>query len=168
MIDLLVTIPFDIHYLKTSVTQLARRNTVLKDYYHSSLSSFELQNGQYIHDDDMAFVNKIRLLIDNNLSNSDLSTELLAREMCVSVRNLYRRLDGVGTTPSNMIKEYRLSAAANLLATTKLTIDEVIFRTGFQNRGTFFRLFAAKYGQTPKAYRNSMIVKDFGKTSAQD
>lgn len=42
MIDLLVTIPFDIHYLKTSVTQLARRNTVLKDYYHSSLSSFEL------------------------------------------------------------------------------------------------------------------------------
>lgn len=168
MIDLLVTIPFDIHYLKTSVTQLARRNTVLKDYYHSSLSSFELQNGQYIHDDNMAFVNKIRLLIDNNLSNSDLSTEFLAREMCVSVRNLYRRLDGVGTTPSNMIKEYRLSAAANLLATTKLTIDEVIFRTGFQNRGTFFRLFAAKYGQTPKAYRNSMIVKDFGKTSAQD
>ena len=78
--------------------------------------------------------------------------------MGVSVRNLYRRLEGIlNQTPTHIIKEYRLMKAEQLLTTTKLSIDEIIYKAGFVNRGTFFKCFAAKYGCTPKAYRKQKL-----------
>jgi transcriptional regulator GlxA family with amidase domain len=78
--------------------------------------------------------------------------------MGVSVRNLYRRIENsLQQTPSNIIKEFRLTTAEKLLTTTKLSIDEIIYKAGFANRGTFFRCFSAKYGVTPKVYRTQKL-----------
>ncbi len=80
--------------------------------------------------------------------------------MGLSIRNLYRRLEGLGCqSPAEIIKEYRLVKAEQLLTTTKLTIDEIIYKAGFANRGTFFKCFSAKYGCTPKAYRNEKVSR---------
>ena len=83
-----------------------------------------------------------------------MTTRFIADEMHLSVRNLYAKLDGiVNITPSNIIREYRLAYSAQLLSKTKMTVDEIIFRSGFSNRGTFFKNFTARYNCTPKAYR---------------
>lgn len=156
--DICITLPFNTDYLKASVKQLLRRNSQLKDYYKSSISSFELTNGKMLHKDDVEFIEKMISIISNNLTNNDISTAFIAREMGVSVRNLYRRIEGsLDQTPSNIIKEYRLATAEHLLTTTKLSIDEIIYKAGFVNRGTFFRCFSAKYGVTPKAYRTQKL-----------
>ncbi|MGN0212650.1 MAG: helix-turn-helix domain-containing protein [Muribaculaceae bacterium] len=34
-------------------------------------------------------------------------------------------------------------------------IGEVIFKSGFNNRGTFFKLFQQRFGCTPKQFRES-------------
>ena len=90
-------------------------------------------------------------------------------ELGVSIRNLYRRLEGIlNQTPTNIIKEYRLAKAEQLLTTTKLSIDEIIYKAGFVNRGTFFKCFSAKYGCTPKVYRKeklSQIRQEVGEES---
>lgn len=156
--DVCITLPFNTDYLKASVKQLLRRNSQLKDYYKSSISSFELTNGKMLHKDDVEFIDKMISIISNNLTNNNISTAFIAREMGVSVRNLYRRIEGsLDQTPSNIIKEYRLATAEHLLTTTKLSIDEIIYKAGFVNRGTFFRCFSAKYGVTPKAYRTQKL-----------
>ena len=41
--------------------------------------------------------------------------------------------------------------------TTRLSIDEIIYRSGFANRSTFFRGFIARFGATPKVYRERKI-----------
>lgn len=111
-----------------------------------------------LHKDDVEFIDKMISIISNNLTNNNISTAFIAREMGVSVRNLYRRIEGsLDQTPSNIIKEYRLATAEHLLTTTKLSIDEIIYKAGFVNRGTFFRCFSAKYGVTPKAYRTQKL-----------
>ncbi|MCD8262823.1 MAG: helix-turn-helix domain-containing protein [Tannerellaceae bacterium] len=63
-------------------------------------------------------------------------------------------------TPANLIKEYRLSVVEKLLVTTKYSIEEVMYKAGFNNRGSFYRLFSQKYGMTPKKYRESRIEED--------
>ena len=74
----------------------------------------------------------------------------------MSLRALYYRLDGLLTvTPSSIIKEYRIRYAGQLLLTTDMSVDEVMDKCGFTNRGTFFRNFSSRYGMTPKAYRQS-------------
>lgn len=61
-----------------------------------------------------------------------------------------------------MIKESRLYIAQDLLLTTKLNIDEVIYKSGFASKGTFYSSFTEIYNCTPKEYRdknNSNIDK---------
>lgn len=130
----------------------------LKDYYKSSISAFELSDGKMLHQDDKEFIDRMLKIINDNISNTDISTRFIADQMGVSIRNLYRRLEGIlNQTPSHIIKEYRLAKAEQLLTTTKLSIDEIIYKAGFVNRGTFFKCFAARYGCTPKIYRKQKL-----------
>ncbi|MDD4823142.1 MAG: two-component regulator propeller domain-containing protein [Bacteroidales bacterium] len=156
--DICLTLPFDVEYLKAVTAQLLKKNQSLKDYYKSSLSSFELLDGQMLHKDDKEFLDKMLQIISDNSSDTELSTSFVADSMGISVRNLYRRLNGItNQTPINIIKQYRLHIAEQLLVTTKMSIDEIIYKSGFNNRGTFFKCFAEKYGCTPKIYRERMM-----------
>lgn len=98
---------------------------------------------------------KINILIPNK-PDIGITTSDIADRMGLSLRALYYRLDGLLTvTPSNIIKEYRIRYAAQLLATTSLSVEQIMGRCGFANRGTFFRNFSARYGTTPKNYRKN-------------
>ncbi|WP_298033774.1 hybrid sensor histidine kinase/response regulator transcription factor [uncultured Alistipes sp.] len=156
--DICLTLPFNVEYLKAVTEQLLKRNRSLKDYYKSTISAFELSDGRMLHQDDKEFIDRMLKIINDNISNTEISTKFIADEMGVSIRNLYRRLEGIlNQTPTNIIKEYRLAKAEQLLTTTKLSIDEIIYKAGFVNRGTFFKCFAAKYGCTPKVYRKEKL-----------
>ena len=156
--DICLTLPFNVEYLKAVTEQLLKRNRSLKDYYKSSISAFELSDGKMLHQDDKEFIDKMLKIINDNISNTEISTKFIADEMGVSIRNLYRRLEGIlNQTPTTIIKEYRLAKAEQLLTSTKLSIDEIIYKAGFVNRGTFFKCFAAKYGCTPKVYRKEKL-----------
>lgn len=158
--DICLTLPFNVEYLKAVAEQLLKRNRSLKDYYKSSISAFELSDGKMLHQDDKEFIDRMLRIINDNISNTEISTRFIADEMGVSIRNLYRRLEGIlNQTPTHIIKEYRLTKAEQLLTTTKLSIDEIIYKAGFVNRGTFFKCFAAKYGCTPKVYRRQKLTQ---------
>ncbi len=102
------------------------------------------------------FMDRLFRIINENISDAGITTSGIAGKMGMSLRNLYYRLDGLLTvTPSNIIKEYRIRYAARLLTTSSLSVDQIIDRCGFANRGTFFRNFSARYGTTPKAYRQT-------------
>ncbi|WP_295939300.1 two-component regulator propeller domain-containing protein [uncultured Alistipes sp.] len=166
--DICLTLPFNVEYLKAVAEQLLRRNRSLKDYYKSSISAFELSDGRMLHQDDKEFIDKMLKIINDNISNTEISTKFIADELGVSIRNLYRRLEGIlNQTPTNIIKEYRLAKAEQLLTTTKLSIDEIIYKAGFVNRGTFFKCFAAKYGCTPKVYRKEKLSQMHQQVDAQ-
>lgn len=156
--DIYLSKPFNVEYLKTVVDNLIKRNHSLKDYYESTLSTFNLTNGKLLHSSDQEFLNKMLQIIDENIMNPEISTQFVADAMGLSIRNLYRKLEGITEmTPTNIIKEYRLNMAQKLLVKTKLSIDEIIYKSGFTNRGTFFKLFSSKYGYTPKAYREQKM-----------
>lgn len=166
--DICLTLPFNVEYLKAVAGQLLKRNRSLKDYYKSSISAFELSDGRMLHQDDKEFIDRMLVIINDNITSPEISTKFIADELGVSVRNLYRRLAGIfNQTPTNIIKEYRLAKAEQLLSSTKLSIDEIIYKAGFANRGTFFKCFATKYGCTPKAYRTARLSQIPGHTGEQ-
>ena len=43
--------------------------------------------------------------------------------------------------------------AERLLIAKNLTIEEIMDQTGFNNRGTFYKLFSKRYGMPPRQYR---------------
>jgi signal transduction histidine kinase/DNA-binding response OmpR family regulator/ligand-binding sensor domain-containing protein len=152
--------PFNVQYLISLADRLLQRQTYLKDYYRSPISAFELTEGKLLHKDQKIFFERVLQVIDYRKNDADFSTEQLAEEIGVSPRHLYRKLQEITQqTPADLIKSYKLAVVAKLLVTTKNSIDEIMFTTGFNSRGSFYKLFSKKYGMTPKQYREEKSEK---------
>jgi transcriptional regulator GlxA family with amidase domain len=60
-----------------------------------------------------------------------------------------------GKSPIRYLQETRIKAAAQLLAFSDLSIDEIAHRTGIGTRAYFTRLFSRFIEQSPAAYRRA-------------
>ena len=152
--EVYVTKPFNVKYLEKVVYRLIQRESDLKEYYSSIFSSFTVENGNCIHKEDQEFLDKVIETIEKNITNPDLSVELLSSDLGYSTRQFYRKLKPITEkSPADIIKEYRLTMAEHLLLTKNFTIEEIMDRTGFNNRGTFYKLFSSRFGMPPRQYR---------------
>lgn len=155
--DAYVTKPFNADVLKTLVASMIERKNADKAYYRSSESAVTLQSGLEISNEGKQFLDVIRKYISENLEDeSKLSPAELSRAAGVDVRTLYRRFKKYSPyTPSEFVKKCRYAYAVNLLLTTDLTTQEIIYRIGMSNKTVFYADFKKIYGMTPKEYRNS-------------
>ena len=158
--DAYLTKPFSAVVLRSVVNRLMTSKKELKDYYYSPESAYEQSGGQLIHQEDKEFMDVVTAIIRENLDKETLRLELIAEKMGMNTRSLYRRFKKISPlTPSDFIKDYRFNYAAQLLVTTNLSVQEIIYKVGISNRSYFYREFAAKYNQTPTEYRNKQKVK---------
>lgn len=149
-----ITKPFNVEYLEKIANRLIQRKEDLKIYYSSVYSSFKIENGNCIHKEDMDFLNKVMEAIDRNITNPDLSAEVLGNDLGYSTRQFYRKIKPITEkSPGDIIKEYRLTVAERLLVTQKYTIEEIMDKVGFNSRGTFYKLFSLRFGMPPRQYR---------------
>ena len=146
--------PFNVEYVLSVVEHLLQRQHDLKDYYQSAISAYEFMDGKFIHKEFKELFERIVFIIDKNLINPDFSTEQLSSELGLSARHLYRKLKMItDRTPADLIKEYRLAIVEKLLISSRYSVDEIMYKAGFNNKGNFYRVFFQKYGTTPKKYR---------------
>ncbi len=68
-----------------------------------------------------------------------------------SVSRLIRQR--TGKTYTELLQEKRLSQAAWLLSNTERNVDEIANAVGYENISYFHRLFAARFGLSPRKYR---------------
>ncbi|WP_307810544.1 helix-turn-helix domain-containing protein [Gelidibacter salicanalis] len=58
-----------------------------------------------------------------------------------------------GFSPGDLIRTIRLKHAAELLIKSNLTVSEVCYQSGFNNRSYFYREFKKTYNTTPKEFQ---------------
>ena len=152
--DAYLTKPFSSVVLHSVVNRLMANKKELKDYYYSPESAYEQSGGQLIHQEDKEFMDSVTAIIKENLAQDTLRPELIADKLGTNTRALYRRFKKISPlTPSDFIKDYRMKHAAQLLVTTNLSVQEIIYQVGISNKSYFYREFSAKYGVTPGQYR---------------
>lgn len=152
--ELYMTKPFNIEYLKSSIERLVDRKSVLKEYFTSARSAYELNDGEFIHNEDSKLISEIQEIIDNNITNSKLNADFIAEKINISTRSLYRRLSNIQCDSiSNMIRNRRLYVAESLLVHSQTSIEQIIYSSGFSNRVSFYKAFSKKHNCTPSEYR---------------
>lgn len=93
------------------------------------------------------------------MDEPQFNTESIEKKLSLSKMQLYRRLKTLtGMTPGEFIRHVRLRQAAHLLITTRLTVSEIFYRTGFNNQSYFFREFKKRYLLAPNEYRAQQTV----------
>ena len=152
--DAYVAKPFSTGYLLEVVNRLLSSRGELKNYYKSSASAFEYMDGKAMNQPDKDFIKGLKEVVEESIRDSELTADILAEKMGMSTRNLYRKMKTLQLPPPiDFIRQHRIKHAAHLLATTSLSIQDVLIESGFNNRSYFYKEFDKVYGMTPKAYR---------------
>lgn len=87
-------------------------------------------------------------------TDPDTNHETLARLLGTNYQYVYAALrECADTTPADYLNRLRIQYAAQLLEKSDDPIGLIIEQSGFTNRTTFARLFAAYYSMTPSEYR---------------
>ena len=82
-----------------------------------------------------------------------MTPRYIADRLAISPRSLYRKMEEIGEdSPTDLIKECRLHIAKDLLLTTKKTIDEIVFDSGFSNKVTFFKVSVKSMSARQKSF----------------
>lgn len=153
--DLYITKPFHPRHVLVAVENIINKHSLLKEYYNSGRSSIVVKEGIEIHQEDEQFLIEIISYIENNLDDESLGPNSIADYLKVSKATLYRKLKEITEkTPSEYIRYIKLKNTAVLLKTSKASVTEIMYKSGFSNKSYFFREFAKQYGCTPKEYRN--------------
>ena len=163
--DLCISFPFNMDYLHSALEKMLNKRESIAEYYRSPISTYVMNEGKIIHRDDRNFMNSIFKTIEENISNPALSATMIAKQLNISTRVMYRKLGAITEkTLHQIIKELRMEMATKLLSSSKLTIDEIMYQVGHDNRSTFYRNFKEAMGMTPKEYRDSIkshVMKSF-------
>jgi AraC-like DNA-binding protein len=69
--------------------------------------------------------------------------------------NRFKRL--VGETPAVYLTNWRIRKAKEMLAINKDNISEIGLKVGYQSEAAFNRIFKAKVGSTPAAFRRELV-----------
>lgn len=155
--DQCISFPFNINALLSALESLLNKRKRIAEYYKSSISTYVLEEGKMLHQDDKIFLDNVINIINENISDPRLSSAMIAEKLGISLRVMYRKLENI--TDRNLhqiIRDTRMKLAARLLEKSKDTIDEVMYKIGYENRSTFYMNFKNSYKMTPKEYRNSI------------
>ena len=91
----------------------------------------------------------------------DLTLDRLARKMVIPARQISMAVNQIhGRNVSQVVNEYRIERAKQLLLESDKSITQIYLDSGFQTKSNFNREFARVTQQTPSAFRRSRPLDD--------
>lgn len=103
-------------------------------------------------------ISAVRRAIDSNLTDANLTTEIVARAAGISVRYASQLLHDDGTSVGRCILERRLEECRRRLADpaqVHRSITEIALSWGFSDPSHFARRFKQAFGRSPREYRQA-------------
>ncbi len=150
--DAYIPKPFYPKHLITRIETLLYNRKLLRERFQVGIPLVYNKDSN-TSDKDNEFMAKLYKLFDDNLDNEDINLDLLARDLGQNRSIFFKKVKVItNTTPNELLKEFRLTKAAELLQTGELSIKEVCVMTGFKDRSHFSRVFKAKYNVSPGRY----------------
>ena len=105
---------------------------------------------------DQDFKNKFEVVADELIGESDISTNLIANKMAISVSTLERWTKKLyGVSPMKYIVECNMDRAKDLLKQNVGNVNEISLLLGFSSISYFSSCFKKKYGESPRNYIES-------------
>ncbi len=144
-----------------AAVRYARYQIRLKNDIYIQTKLAEYKRKFSMEQQDQAFLDKVNTLIADNLTNSDFEIETLAQQMGMSRSAFFKKVKAVtGMSPNDLVKDYKLSQAVELLKHSDTSITDVAYRCGFNDVGYFGKCFRKKFGVSPRTYVNEQTKKN--------
>jgi len=152
--DAYIEKPISLEFLKAQVYNIILNRQKVKNYFTASQSlNIKTSIGKNTEDH---FMDKLNAIIEDNISEIEITVDLLAKLMNVSRPTLYRRVNRYSNLkPNEMIRLAKLKKAAELLQQGKYTITQVASMVGYSVSSNFSRDFNKCFGMRPSIYSHN-------------
>lgn len=99
--------------------------------------------------------------IKQNLTNKDISVEMLAEKACMSVSNFHKKFKNtLGVSPIDYLNSEKIKFSKLLMSeNTDLPLSDVAYKTGYNSVSYFIRKFKEHELITPSQYRKLLKAK---------
>ena len=144
--------PFDPELLQLRVENLINIRKRIHDTFRKNSVYSEIKID--LPSADNIFITKVFDYIKANMNNSDMGIDSFSGELGMSRSQLYRKVKSItGKSPTSLIFEIRMNAAADLLKKSAFNINEITDQLGFNDSSYFGKCFKAHFGVTPGEYK---------------
>ena len=159
--DCCLALPLDISRLRVEINNLIFNRRIIRKRYITLVLGGKDEAKSDLEDafsgDEQNFLDKVRRLVEENLSNPDFNVDVLSAEMNMSRSGFYTRIKSIThQAPADYIRTVKLNKALILLMSKKYTVAEVADLTGFSDPKYFREVFKKYYGESPKKFVNSL------------
>lgn len=124
------------------LTQAVNKNKALVPAAEEQIESYEQK-----------LLRKALTIVENHISDPQLSVEMMAAEMNMSRTSLHRKIKSItGFPPSELIRSIRLRRAAKLILNKADTVSQIALTVGFDDYSHFSKSFKKEFGVPPTNY----------------
>jgi len=99
------------------------------------------------------FQDKVRKIVLRRLESGSANLEVIAKELNVDSRSIYRKLKSENTSYKDLLNEVRKQLAQDYLREKSFTINDISSKLGFSESSAFHRAFKRWFGTNPGQYR---------------
>ena len=150
--DAYISKPFSLRLLLSRIDNLIESRKKLNQTWSKGVEDDEI--GNLSNEIDKSFLKQLRKIIQENLSNSDLSVEQIGDEIGLSRVQLYRKVKALtGYSPVEMLRKARLMRARHLLQATDKSVSEVAYAVGFSTPSYFSKCYKEEFDLQPAQER---------------
>ena len=160
--DSYVIKPFDMEILKANIASVLANKEFLRQRfaqlnYQTEDLPKEVQEAPGLTLD-QEFLMKATDMIKKNLGK-EFNVDNLCLEMGMSRSSLYNKIKALTDhSPSEFVRQIRMTEAATLLKSKKYTVAEVSDMLGYSDPKYFTDIFKKHYGMTPSAYMKQPLT----------
>ncbi|MEZ0483627.1 hybrid sensor histidine kinase/response regulator transcription factor [Fibrella aquatica] len=149
--DCYLTKPFSLQVLELHIRNLLASREKMRIRFSRSLI-LQPQNVE-VDTLDEQFLRRVMQIIEQHMDDSDFDVDSLAVEVGMSRSVLYKKLKALtGMSVNDFVKSTRLKKATLLLQQRRLTVNEVAYAVGFNDRKYFSKEFKKQFGKAPSDY----------------
>nr|WP_298923199.1 tetratricopeptide repeat protein [uncultured Allomuricauda sp.] len=147
-----LTKPFDPKELLVRVKNLVEQRRKLRELFVKK-ESFTDPKEVTVTSLDRNFLEQLLDLLEKELSNPSFGVPEMQMAMALSKTQLHRKLKALtGEAPGELLRNFRLKRAAQLLSKKADTVTQIAYMVGFNNLSYFAKCFKELYGVSPSMY----------------
>lgn len=146
-----LTKPFSSKELFVRIKNLLKQRRKLREKFRKEIKVEPASIA--VNSVDNEFLEKAFTVVEKNLSNTEFSSEVFAKEMFMSRSQLHRKLMAVaGQGPGEFVRAFRLKKAAALILEKRLSITQIAFEVGFNSPSHFTKAFRQQFNCLPTEF----------------
>lgn len=113
----------------------------------------ETSRGDLVETENQQFVERVKLYIETNFTDENLSLQTVAEHMKMSTRYVSKKFKQYTDVFINdYIISFRMQRAAELLLATDDSVEQIASKIGIANSNYFYHLFKKQFGCTPRDF----------------